>query len=159
MTDVRRHLERGSSLIDRPLIFRVDGFPIPKGSWKIVQRRGARPSLVPDNPGEPTWANLVGWTAKLAMRGREIETWPVRVSLWFVLAPPEAGKPYSKTDYAALGDLDKLTRSCLDAMIGIVYTDDRQVVAIDATKRLVDHEHPTPGVQITVEAAPAYRSL
>lgn len=56
--------------------------------------------------------------------------------LRFTLATPATRPP----------DLDKLTRAVLDALTGIVWVDDRQVVALHSTKV----QGATPGVDVTV---------
>jgi Holliday junction resolvase RusA-like endonuclease len=39
---------------------------------------------------------------------------------------------------ASTGDLDKLLRSTNDALTGVLFDDDRQVISIDATRRYCD---------------------
>jgi crossover junction endodeoxyribonuclease RusA len=48
-------------------------------------------------------------------------------------------------------DVDKLARAVLDALTGVVFTDDSQVVELVAIKRYATAEHG-PGVHITVES-------
>ena len=50
---------------------------------------------------------------------------------------------------ASNGDLDKLLRSTNDALTGILFDDDRQVVSIDATRRYCIGDEP-PGAIITL---------
>jgi crossover junction endodeoxyribonuclease RusA len=52
---------------------------------------------------------------------------------------------------ASNGDLDKLLRSTNDALTGILFDDDRQVVSTDATKRYCIGNEP-PGAIITLTA-------
>jgi Holliday junction resolvase RusA-like endonuclease len=61
---------------------------------------------------------------------------PLEVLVAFQVTTPATRPP----------DLDKLTRAVLDALTGIVWTDDAQVVAVAATKR----RSATPGVTVTV---------
>lgn len=52
------------------------------------------------------------------------------------------------------GDLDKLVRAVLDALTGVLYLDDAQVVVIGALKRWSDHDPRVeqPGVDVRVSA-------
>ena len=58
--------------------------------------------------------------------------------------------PYYVTS-ARNGDLDKLLRSTCDAMTGILFDDDRQVVSINAIKRYCN-TNEQPGAIITLTA-------
>lgn len=87
-------------------------------------------------------AHAHGWT--LAPAGV-----PVFVDLVFV-RPRPVSTPKSRTPAAVKKpDLDKLTRAVLDALTGIAYADDSQVIELRARKRLADIG-VTPGVHITV---------
>lgn len=59
------------------------------------------------------------------------------VSIGFFLPRPKRTKLDSPRP-----DLDKLVRSCLDAMTGVIYADDSQVVRVTASKRWADAEGP-----------------
>src|SRR5262252_2378773 len=86
------------------LYFRVDGIPQSKGSWRPAgRRRSGGIRLVPDNEAETAWAEQVAWAARQA------------------LLPPPSGRRTNRRD------LDKLCRSVLDALTGIVWVDDEQV--------------------------------
>jgi Holliday junction resolvase RusA-like endonuclease len=125
-------------VIDR-LAFRVDGVPATKGSWRIVRGR----TLIPDNPGEPAWAQTVAWTARATLRNRlEPDARRYRVRVLFTL-PPVTGRGRKNRR-----DLDKLLRSLLDALTGIVWLDDEQVCKADAEKIVSDR----PGADIEIEA-------
>ena len=52
---------------------------------------------------------------------------------------------------ASTGDLDKLLRSTNDALTGVLFDDDRQVITIDATRRYCIGNEP-PGAIITLTA-------
>jgi len=100
----------------------VSGLPETKGSWRGL----GKGRMKSDNPREKAWADAVGWNAKLMMRGKLPLVGGALVTLDFILPPP-VGKKHQR-------DLDKLARSCLDAMSGIVYTDDELV------RELVSHK-------------------
>jgi crossover junction endodeoxyribonuclease RusA len=130
-------------VIDR-LAFRVDGFPQTKGSWKVAGRkRNGAPRMLPDNPEETAWADTVAWAARAELRGHQADARRYAVALDFTLVPPK-GRAHRR-------DLDKLCRSCLDALTGIIWTDDEQV------KRLLCDDGVTgedgrgkPGVDVVI---------
>lgn len=131
------------------IAFTVDGDPQTKGSAKAFVRgktAKGKPRVVVmnDNAKCAAWASSVSWKAKLAMSTTGlVAPWPmpVRVSLAFTLARPKTTKLA-----APRLDIDKLTRAVLDALTGIVYVDDKQVVDVRATK-----SWGAPGVRIEVE--------
>jgi Holliday junction resolvase RusA-like endonuclease len=105
---------------DEILDIYVRGIAQTKGSWKSINtRRG--PRLIPDNPDEEAWATQIAWQAKLALKhkhGPDKRRYTVTI---LVELPPRAGrKSYNR-------DVDKLARSCLDALTGVIYADDEQV--------------------------------
>jgi crossover junction endodeoxyribonuclease RusA len=124
----------------------VPGHPRPKGSWKIYGKR-----LVPDNAGEKVWSQSIGWAAKVHRPELVKKPKTVTVRLIFCMPKPKS----SRTGYP-IGDVDKLTRSVLDALTGIAYTDDVQVTQVDASKRWADANLSSatatgPGVYVSVE--------
>jgi Holliday junction resolvase RusA-like endonuclease len=117
------------------------GKPATKGSWKIRRKRG-RAFLQADSDREKPWALMVGWAAKEAMAGRPLIDRGVEVSILFDFVRP--AKPVREFP---TGDVDKLARSCLDALTGTVLEDDVLVVSMDVTKRYVAKD---PGAHIYV---------
>lgn len=106
--------------------FFVEGLAETKGSFVAI----APGILRADNPREKPWAELVGWTAKIAMRGKTIIAGRVSVEIYVTLpAPPNKTKKNRR-------DGDKLTRSILDAMTGIVFVDDELVDSHLCRKRI-----------------------
>lgn len=118
--------------------FWVDGIPATKGSWKVA--RGGK--LRPDNARERPWANAVAWCAKAA--GVRVIDGPVDVviSLFY----PRPKKPTH--DFPARNDVDKAARSCLDALTGIAWQDDQQVVQLLVSKAFAGAGGPGAGIQI-----------
>jgi len=45
---------------------------------------------------------------------------------------------------ARLGDIDKLSRAVLDALTGVAYLDDRQVIRLEARKAYLKGQHTAP---------------
>ena len=125
--------------------FWVDGRPTTKGSFRPVSTpRGLR--LIPQLAGSRPFANAVAWTAK--SEGVRPTDGPVRIALEFYFAKPK--KPKHAFPYR--GDADKLSRNVLDALTGIAYVDDAQVVHLTATKSFADDRGE--GVWIQIGSAP-----
>jgi crossover junction endodeoxyribonuclease RusA len=87
----------------------------------------------------------------VAERGLLLEA--VRVTLAFYLPRPQS-LPKRVTAHVKAPDLDKLTRAVFDALTGVVFHDDAQVVDLVATKRYACAGDP-PRVDIRVEPAAA----
>ena len=124
--------------------FTVAGEPQTKGSAKAFRHRTTGKIVVRnDNAKCATWASTVSWRAKRAASSAGLSrplAVPVRVTAAFSLALP----PTSKLPAPRL-DVDKLVRAVLDALTGIVYVDDKQVVELAARKAWGE-----PGVAIIV---------
>lgn len=114
--------------------FRVDGLPETKGSWRAV----GSGRMKRDNPREKAWGETVGWVARMAMRNK-LPIVGALVALDFDLPPP-VGKKNKR-------DIDKLARSILDAMNGLVYIDDENVRELVACKQVT---HRGVGVDVNV---------
>lgn len=144
------------------LVIRVPGVPAPQGSLRAFTRNG-RAWATSDNPRTRPWKAAVTAEAARAVEaaalanpafGRE----PVGVSVTFRLPRPRGhyGKrgllPSAPRYPAGMPDLDKLARAVLDALTGIVWRDDAQVVALDVYKR-----YQAEGAELvtTIEVGPA----
>lgn len=133
-------------MIDR-LSFRVDGFPQTKGSWKVAGRkRNGAPRMLPDNPEESAWAETVAWAARAVARGHQADGRRYAVALDFTLVPPPNRSRKHRRD------ADKLARSCLDALTGIIWLDDEQVDRLEVVKGIVGPGRPKPGVAVVITA-------
>jgi len=83
-------------------------------------------------------------------------TTPMRIGLVFWFARPAShygtknGITYLKANAPAhpvsarLGDIDKLSRAVLDALTGVAYLDDRQVIQLEATKAYIKEQDASP---------------
>ena len=65
---------------------------------------------------------------------------PVMISLTFNILRPKSVSSKKRPEVTVKPDLDKLTRAVIDAMTGIMYDDDCQVIHILAKKQYVDFE-------------------
>ena len=72
----------------------------------------------------------------------------------FYLPRPKSMRKKNALPSKARNDIDKLSRSVLDCLTGIVWEDDGQVVRIMAMKEYATKENP-PGVVIAVRTLEA----
>jgi crossover junction endodeoxyribonuclease RusA len=147
--------------------FTVYGVASGMGSKRAFVPKGwTRPIITDSNRNLKAWQSLVADAASRAIAERpdwQILEGGVRLSLQFYLPRPKSlGKrvvPHTKAP-----DCSKLIRSTEDAMSGIVYRDDSQVIELVAGKYyagLTDSPHvnvrvePTAGIaRIDVPPAP-----
>ena len=109
--------------------FEVHGLPQTKGSTRAFLTADGAPKVVSDNARLKQWEHAVGWSARAA--GAQLLDGPIGLDLVFYLPKPQ--RP--KSDLPLVRpDLDKLVRAVLDALTGICYRDDAQVVHILARK-------------------------
>jgi len=118
--------------------FFVHGVPVSQGSKELVRTmsggrmitrmiestdKGAKRRL-------ETWRNAIGWAAKVRYRGKPVSG-PLIVELHFRLVRPPSS---SRLEPDIKPDLSKLIRAVEDALTGILWIDDCQIVQLDATK-------------------------
>jgi Holliday junction resolvase RusA-like endonuclease len=130
------------------LVFTVDGDPIPKGSLKCVGRGVHR--IVEDNPRTRSWRKSVA--AEVGGVAHADPHQPVGVEITSTLPRPahhygssgiRANAPIWPTN-ARTGDVDKLARLVLDALVDAgLLVDDAQVVEVVSRKSFPRPEsHP-----------------
>jgi len=118
--------------------FTVPGIAAPQGSKKAFCTKGGRIALVESSPNVKPYRASVASAAYAA--GAKVLHGPIFITVVFQFVRP-------KSHYTAKGalrdaaprhvgkpDIDKLCRAVLDALTGIAYQDDSQVVALDASK-------------------------
>jgi len=101
----------------------VPGRPVGQGSMRSL----GKGRMTHNNPHLKAWRQAVGWAFKAAGPGEPTAA-DVRVTLHFAVHPRRKGDA---------PDLDKLVRAVLDALTGLAYLDDKQVVEILARRTLV----------------------
>jgi Holliday junction resolvase RusA-like endonuclease len=117
----------------------VEGTPVPQGSKTATVING-RAVMFEANKKHKAWRDHVRATVgKLETPS----TQPVRVELQFWFERPKTVK---REHMSVKPDLDKLSRSVLDAITGGILKDDSQVVILNARKEYGDK----PGVLIRV---------
>lgn len=135
------------------MTFTVYGTPGTQGSHKLIRGR-----IVHDSASTMPWREAVAQAVMLAhpFGGRPdpiLCRGPVRVSIMFVLRRSKSAKNGSYP--ATRPDIDKLTRSTLDALTQMgVFADDGRVVDLHCSKRYPgqDNSMAAPGAIISVEA-------
>lgn len=126
------------------LFFTVHGIAIPQGSTRAFIPKGwTRPVITAANAKTKPWRQEIAGCAKVAMEEKsftKIERGEaVKVAAWFCFPRPKSvsKKIEHKTTKP---DLDKLARSLLDALTGIVFDDDSQVMEMHVSKHFGDPE-------------------
>lgn len=136
-------------------IIEVLGTPAPKGSVRPVIR-GGRAFLTPSS-GSTGQRKLRGWDANVrdaaaavvgAVTAPPLVDQPLEVRILFRIARPaghwgkgkNAGKlaPSAPRYPRSKPDADKLARSTLDSLSGIVFDDDARIVVLHVEKRYAD---------------------
>lgn len=124
----------------------VPGKPAPQGSKRHVG--GGR--MIESSKATAPWRTTVAWHAAQAYTAAPLNG-PVVVSLGFVMPRPAATPKRSTPPAVKRPDLDKLTRAIFDALSGVVWRDDSQVVQLAATKRIAELDEQ-PGAHVAVRA-------
>jgi crossover junction endodeoxyribonuclease RusA len=128
------------------------GLPVPKGSLKAFTPKGwTRPVLTSTSVGLKDWAAVVRYQAQSVAPGT---LYPDGVAVWlaFRLPRPKALPKAKLTPHTKKPDLDKLIRAVLDALSGVLFTDDSQVVQLTCSKRYAALGE-APGVAVRLESS------
>jgi len=121
----------------RTVAFSVEGIPQPKGSTRAFVPKGwTRPIITAASPKTKKWEREITVVARQHITPFDTSRNAFRVRLRFILPRPKrlgaASSPHTTRP-----DIDKLCRCVLDALTGVAWRDDSQVVSITATKRYV----------------------
>jgi len=122
--------------------FTVIGKPQTAGSKRAFVR-GGRPIVVDDNPKQVNWQGMVAQMARQAYDG-ELLDGPLLVQMLFFFPRPKghfgtgrnAGvlKATAPKQHTTKPDVLKLARATEDALTGVVYRDDAQIVCETLSK-------------------------
>jgi len=131
------------------VIFTVPGTPAPQGSMRpVVSRSTGKPFLKSnESGGYLRYRADVRSKAEAAWGSDPMLLGPVHLTLVFVFPRPESHwlpvnskramavlRDDAPTHHYGKPDADKLARSVMDSLTGIVYKDDAQVAALSAVK-------------------------
>lgn len=131
----------------RGVSFTVYGLPVPMARPRTCKTKEGK--TITFNPDRSTaWKNAVAIQAN-AHRPKALYEGALSVSLVFnLLAPKRIPKD---RPYPAGGDCDNYAKAVLDAMQGLLFRDDMQIVRLHIVKQ---YGHPT-GVDVTITPADA----
>ena len=139
--------------------FTVMGVPVSQGSMKAFVIKGTNRAVVTHGKTK----ELMAWRLQIAHQTGKArpEDWQMEDSaIWlevvFVLPRPKS-LPKRVIHDIKRPDLDKLLRALLDAMTGVLYKDDSQVIDIHAVKQYSEPGKAT-GVIVKVRGESASRS-
>lgn len=131
------------------IAFEVEGRPVPQGSMVASYNRKQGVAHVHHVAGEA----LAQWRASVRLAAREAgavqSPSAIAIMVWFGMPRPKAhmrwsgGKLIPKMQHyydepIVSPDLDKLVRAILDALTGVCYADDAQVIQIYASKHYAE---------------------
>ena len=122
----------------------IPGIPAPQGSKRHV----GRGILIESSKRVAPWRAVVALT--VGEHTTHVINGPVSLILRFVMPRPKATPKRSTPPAVKKPDLDKLARAVLDALSGVAYRDDSQVVSLDASKRLAEPGE-LPGLKLTIQ--------
>lgn len=127
--------------------FDVAGTPVPQGSTRAFVVNGRAVTTSTSGQNLKHWRQSIAQAAQGARNGEFAERGvPVWVRLTFALQKPKS-TPKRVTRPTTKPDLDKLIRASLDALTGVVFADDSQVVSIETSKIYAEG---APGVSVWV---------
>lgn len=143
------------------MTFWASGLPVPEGGLRIVRVPGRQRLAHQAGPRLRAWRNAVAWAAREANAVLHPRGTPVQVSCTFWIVRPAShygtgrNRDRLRDDAPAFpvgegtGDVDKLERAVLDALTGISYETDAQVVSGGRSKQYAPRGSE-PGVHVTV---------
>lgn len=133
--------------------FTVLGVPVPQGSKRAFKTKSGAVVMTEGATAEAAKRHK-SWRAEVTDAARAVAppepfAGPVAVSLRFRFLPV-ASDPY-RTYHVSSPDIDKLARSCLDAMkVARIYVDDSRVWSLYVTKTYAEAGQ-APGVDVLVD--------
>ena len=121
------------------VFFTVEGTPIGKGRPKFARRGSFVTTYTPTKTRD--YESLIAEAARKAMGSSEPLETPIAAYIYIVVPVPQS-YPKKRRDACLNGlerptkkpDADNILKAFFDAMNGIVYKDDCQIVSIHATK-------------------------
>lgn len=126
----------------------VPGTARPQGSKRHV----GNGVLIESSKALAPWRTTVAWHAAQAYRAAPL-LGAVHLTAEFVLPRPKRlPKRLPTPPHTTKPDTDKLIRAVMDALSGVVYRDDSQVIDLHPTKRYAELDEQ-PGARIRVSAA------
>lgn len=147
--------------------FYVAGIPAPQGSKRALHHRATgKIVLLESSKRVKPWRAQVAEAAHAAWGTAAPLVGPVELHVVFYFERPKSHYPQNSRNAGGVlrpsapmrpvghgrNDLDKLARAVLDALTGVIYEDDAQVVSLVASKEYA-RSGRTPGASIEVVVA------
>lgn len=141
------------------ITFFVPGIPATSGSKRaFVNPKTGKAIVAPDNPAKQnTWMSDVKYYAEKAFDGLPVKREPFMFVMTFIFTRPKGHygtgrnegkvKPSAPLRPTGRPDLTKLTRAAEDALAGVIWVNDSQVVGQTVCKQYGDR----PGVAIAIK--------
>ena len=134
------------------IMFTVYGEPVGKGRPRFAKRGNFVSTYTPQKT--KTYEGEIRLMAKAAMGASEALETPVTVAIYIRVGIPASFSKQKRKDALSnhirptkKPDIDNIAKCFLDAMNGIVYLDDKQVVSLHITKEYAE----TPAVDVMVK--------
>lgn len=132
------------------ITFSVYGDPLPKGSVKAFTPKGwTRPILTSATKGLKQWESKIASAAQAKADGMLL-VGAVSVQIAFYLSRPQS-MPKKVRLHTKRPDLDKLIRGGTDALTGVLYKDDAQIVSIVASKHYTATAEEAPRAEFRIQ--------
>lgn len=129
------------------LNFWVPGKPVTKGSWSAIKSKTTGNIFFKGPKHLKAWQRAVHDEAKRQWDAEPLRECGFDVTVVFFLPRPKTVKrplPWGRYD----GDVDKYLRAILDALTGVLYVDDAQVIRAVPMKLYTD---ANPGIKVIVK--------
>lgn len=126
------------------ITFTVYGNPIPKARARTVRlKNGKSHSFTPIET--EIWENIIR-TSALPHRPERLLEGALALEATFYFMPPK-NRPKKRVYPSVKPDLDNLTKSVKDALEGLIYANDSQIVE-EHTRKLYDK---TPRIEVVIK--------
>jgi Holliday junction resolvase RusA-like endonuclease len=134
------------------ITFVVPGKPQPLQRAR-VGRIGAHARMY-DTEANTTNKATVGFHASCAMKGKPLLQGPLRLNVCFYIEKPKSkvrknSNPFPYPD--SKPDLDNCIKLVCDALNGVVWKDDAQVVRLEASKRWINGNVGAPSTVVWID--------
>jgi crossover junction endodeoxyribonuclease RusA len=128
------------------ITFDVLGRPAPQGSKKSIGNN----SFIEASKFLPAWRNAVKIAAEHAVtvNGWVKVSGPVELEIMFYLDRPSSISATKRPHPVVPPDVDKLIRGVGDALTGVVYDDDSQIIRVLAWKVYADNREPGAFIRV-----------
>ena len=127
----------------------VKGDPVTQGSFNPIISKSTGRAVIFQTSKLKAWRDTVAQEAAISVRKIGVQTGPVMIWLQFMIQATQIEMRRGEITLESAAkkpDADKLERAVLDALSGVYYKDDAQVIDLVAQKRRSE----VPGVHIAM---------